>query len=120
MNYKDIILILVFLNISIAMIVFINNNTEVATSASVYYKNDLIMTIDMTEKEQRTYTVDGTNGDVVIEVVDGKIRVFQENSPFNICSKQGYIENAHEVLICLPNDIIIKLEGNSDIDTIIR
>ena len=44
---------------------------------------------------------------------NGKVKVLEENSPKHLCSKQGFIENTHESIICLPNKIIIKIEDNS-------
>ena len=65
------------------------------------------------------YTVEGALGDVVLEVKDGKIRVKSENSPKNICSKEGYIGDSSRTLICLPNKIIIKIVGGAVIDGVV-
>jgi len=112
MNKKDIILILIIILISFLLIM--NKNKKQANIAYVYYDNDLILQIDLSK--DNTYKVNGNNGEVVIEVKENKIRVNEENSPYHLCSKQGYISKQGESIVCLPNKIIIKLPNN-DIDT---
>lgn len=112
MNKKDFILI--FIVILIALILILIVNKKQANIAYVYYDNDLILEIDL--KKDDTYKVNGYNGEVIIEVKENKIRVNEENSPYHLCSKQGYISKQGESIVCLPNKIIIKLPNN-DIDT---
>lgn len=45
-----------------------------------------------------------------------KIRVVDETSPYNICSKQGYSDNAP--IVCLPNLIYITF-SDSEVDFVI-
>ncbi|HOO68250.1 MAG TPA: NusG domain II-containing protein [Bacilli bacterium] len=117
MNKSDkiliIILVIILLVVFLLKIIFKTDSTY----ANVYYENNIIKTIDLTI--DATYTVEGYNGDVVIEVLDNKIRVTEENSPLHICSKQGWVSDGTPI-ICLPNKIIIKIENNSDLDTISR
>ncbi len=113
MNKNDWILISTILILSgiLFLIYFLNKSTT--NIAYVYHANDLIMTIDLTIDQQ--YVVNGDNGIVKIEVIDNKIRVVEENSPRHLCSKQGFISNSGQSIICLPNKIIIDLP-NENID----
>lgn len=117
MNKNDIKLIIIccFI-ISILFILYFYNKKE-ANYANVYYKSDIILKIDLNKND--TYTVKGDNGDVVIEVLNKKIKVIKENSPYHICSKQNAISNVGESIICLPNKIIIELPNDS-IDTEVK
>ena len=91
-----------------------------AKNALVYYEDELVLTIDLTKKGTMTYTVEGALGDVVIEQKDDQVRVIDENSPNHICRQQGYIQESYEVLICLPNKVVIKIEKQDEIDTIVK
>ena len=117
MNKRDLIVIIFFLVVSSIFIFLLNLSSADSAVALVYYENDVILRIDMTINE--TYKVDGYNGEVVIEVHDGSVRVIKETSPLNICSKQGFISKTNEAIYCLPNKIIIKLESD-EYDTIVR
>ncbi len=117
MNKSDIKLIIILLVFSIAIIIFININKEKGSVAEVYFEDELVLTIDLNVDGE--YTTKGLLGDVVLEVIDNKIRVKEENSPKNICSKEGFISDSSRVLICLPNKIIVKIVGENEIDGVV-
>ncbi len=125
MNKSDIKLILglIILVILVSALMFIINIATVngTKKALVYYDNDLILSIDLDDSEFREYKVSGYNGDVILNASNGKVRVVEEISPLHICSYQGWIDSPHEIIICLPNRIVVKIEEQKEkIDTIVR
>lgn len=62
--------------------------------------------------ENATYSVKGKLGDVLIEINDGKVRVEKENSPYHYCSIQGYVSDPSTPIICLPNEVVVRIEGS--------
>lgn len=82
--------------------------------AIVEYKNREVLRIDMTV--DATYTVEATLGTVTIEVKDEQIRVEKETSPYHYCSLQGWVKDTHVPIVCLPNDLLITLQGVEDGD----
>ncbi len=92
---------------------------------SILY-NDNVLEIDGTDgkldlKKDAKYTLDADEydyllGDMVIEVKSGKVRIEKERSPQNICSNMGWISKTSEALICVPNRIIIKINGANNDD----
>ena len=120
MNKNDMKLITIILIFSILILGVYKLNNKSASSALVYYEDELILKIDLS-KEEKTYEVKGDNGIVYIKAGNGRVKVDEEISPRNLCSKQGYIKEPYESIVCLPNKIIIKIDANKDeIDTIIR
>lgn len=121
MNKNDIKLVLILLLIVIISFVslyFLKNDNK--KNALVYYEDEMILKIDLSLKGEHTYTVDGYNGDIIIKTKDNKIKVESENSPNHICSNQGWVEETYEVLVCLPNKVVIKIEDNEEIDTVVK
>ena len=118
MNRHDIILCLSILLIIGILYGITKIDNHKHKEAIVYYNNDIVLKIDMDKDD--TYQVNGDNGIVIIEVLNNKIRVNEENSPKHICSKQGFINSSHESIICLPNKIVIEIKDSMDIDTIVR
>ena len=114
MNKNDIKLIIFILVIVGILILIINLNKKEGDTVEVYYKDDLVLSADLS-----IYTVEGLLGNVVIEVKDKKVRVVKENSPKNICSKEGYISDSTKPLICLPNKVVIKIVQSSDMDGVV-
>lgn len=65
------------------------------------------------------YEIDGIRQEVVIDVdfTQNRIRVASEESPLNVCSKQGW--STAVPLICLPNRVRVEFDADqSDIDFI--
>ena len=120
MNKYDIALCIciVFMVSVIYLLLKIDNNKS--KEAIVYYDNKEVLKIDLSDYTYREYKVNGYNGEVLIETVDGKVRVVDEISPKHLCSKQGYISKSYETIICLPNKIVIEIEDDINIDTVVR
>lgn len=116
-NKNDIKLVVILGIIIVGIFIFINVTKEDGSMAEVYYEDEKVLTIDLNIDSE--YTVDGELGNVVLEVKDKKIRVKEENSPLNICSKEGFIGDSSRTLICLPNKIIVKIVGESEIDGVV-
>lgn len=110
MNKSDFKLVLIVAVISIVFIGFYSFSKTDGSSALVYYDGTLIETIDL--NIDSFYTVTGFNGDVLLEVKDGKIRVNEENSPLHLCSRQGFIKESYESIVCLPNKIVINISND--------
>lgn len=117
MNKSDIKLIIFLIVIIISVFIFINITKEEGTVAEVYYEDELVLNIDLNIDGE--YVVEGLLGDVVLEVKDKMVRVKKENSPKNICSKEGFIGDSSKTLICLPNKIIVKIVGDTNIDGVV-
>ncbi len=121
MNNKDIKLIIILVIGSLIGLILINIFKDNGLKeALVYYKSDLVLKIDMNQIITKKYTVVGTNGDVIIEYSNGKLRVIEEKSPRHLCSKQGWISESYESIVCLPNEIVINIKGVNKIDTIVK
>lgn len=88
----------------------------------VSFKNEEILRVSA--KKNGIYPVNGTLGKVEVEVKDGAVRVEKENSPYHLCSIQGWVEETERPIICLPNNIVVEMESsrNSDdgLDTVIQ
>ena len=108
MNKSDIKLVLILLIIVLFFFLFKGTNNSKEKIAKVHYNDKLIKIISLSVDDK--YSVDGYNGEVVMEVKDNKIKVIEETSERNLCSKQGY----GDVIVCLPNKIVIKVENDDN------
>ncbi len=94
-----------------AMEWFVRSSTSEQTVAVVYSYDKEVLRIDLAV--DKTYTVQGTLGEVFIEVVGGKIRVEKETSPYHLCSIQGWVQYANIPIVCLPNHIVIIIKNGT-------
>ncbi|MDD3821668.1 MAG: NusG domain II-containing protein [Bacilli bacterium] len=112
------IIIIIIISLFAITSLFNYNNSTIAT---VYYDNNIVLTLDLSIDENREYRVKGYNGDVVIETKKDMIRVKEEISPLHICSRQGWVKSTYEVIVCLPNKVVITLSDNKNkLDTVVR
>jgi hypothetical protein len=119
MNRSDIKLILIVLVVLAIVFLYLNTLNSSGNYAVVYYENEIIKKIDLSIDSE--YIVKGFNGDVVISVKSNSIAVIEEDSPKHLCSLQGYVNSSLQPIICLPNKIVIKIEGLAEeVDTVVR
>ena len=76
------------------------------------------------QKEERDIFVDTVLGGVNVKLKDNMVRVTTSNSPRKINVKRGWISSPGEVIIGIPDRLLIKIVGNKKdeegLDYIIR
>lgn len=74
------------------------------------------------QKEEKNIFVDTEIGGCNIQFKDYMVRVTSSNSPLKIAVKQGFIKSPGEVIIGIPDRLVIKITGDSEenIDFIAR
>lgn len=121
MNKVDKITISIILLILLLVIIFQKlNSNNLNKEAIIYYENKIVKKINLNINKKQEFDVQGYNGNIHIIAKKGKIKVTDEISEKNLCSKQGYISSSHEMIVCLPNKIVIKIEDKDELDTILR
>ncbi len=68
------------------------------------------MEIDLSRDGQ--YEVMGREGKMTLEVSRGKIRAVESSCKKKICVKTGFISSPHEKIVCIPNRVIVSIEGS--------
>lgn len=117
MTKGDKILIVTIIIISLVSLGFIKN------SATGY--NDKYISIQVDGKEYKKVIFDksliGKNipietqfGYNLIEIGDGNVRVIEASCPDELDVKQGYISMPGEIIVCLPNRLVVEIKGSSD------
>lgn len=64
--------------------------------------------------EDRTIELAGPLGKTIVVIENRRVRVTEDPGPLQICVQDGWIERGGEWLICLPNQVFIRLEGARD------
>jgi hypothetical protein len=59
-------------------------------------------------------TVTGPLGDTVIEVKKGEVSIPKSPCPNKYCMHMGHISLAGEILVCVPNHVIVKITAGND------
>ena len=111
---NDIILIASLLLVAVIslIVVFISQKKE-SLIAKVYRQNDLVLTIDLKEKEEKDYYVDGLKCQVHIHTKENAIAIVESNCPHQDCVNMHYVSTTNRPIICAYNAIYIIIEGNT-------
>ena len=59
-------------------------------------------------------TVTGPIGETVIEVENGAVSIPKSPCPNKSCKHMGHISHAGEILVCVPNHLIVKIIGGKN------
>lgn len=85
-----------------SIIISVNNKLE----KSIPINND---------DKNKIYEFTFSKGIGYVEVKNGKVRMLEMDKkicPNGICSDIGWIDKAYQSIVCLPNDIIVTIEGD--------
>lgn len=116
----DIIIVAVLLVLSIMPSVYLmlfKSNNE-SSNIVIKIDGELTKSIPLkNENESNIHEFNFNSNIGYIEVKNGRVRMLEmdkEVCPEGICSDTGWIENSYESIVCLPNRIIVTIEGNKD------
>ena len=61
-----------------------------------------------------TYEIRQENGDVnIIAVENGAVFMQEANCRDGLCIRQGKMKNAAKTIVCLPHEVVVRLEGEA-------
>lgn len=97
-----------------AGVVYLNSQDAPKKYACVFEGDKLLHKIDLSTVTS-PYTLD-LEGNVVF-VEKGQISIIEADCPDKLCIKQGAIQSGARPIVCLPNNIVIKLtDDENDVD----
>lgn len=85
---------------------------EKASKVEIYIDGKLQYVYPL-QKEERDIFVDTNLGGVNVKFKDDMVRVTTSNSPLKLNVKQGWIKDPGEVIIGVPDRLLIKIVGDS-------
>jgi len=94
-----------------------------ASYAYIYHDGRLTETVNVAAvTDPFTITVENGGDKNVIAVEQGRIRMLSADCPDGICVRQGWISGGAFPIVCLPNRVVITLEGatgGSGVDAVV-
>ena len=119
------LVIYIFLIIFFSILIFkIGSFKDVkGAKAEIWVDGELKYVYPLQEEEKNIF-VETNLGGCNVQFKDNMVRVTTSNSPLKIAVKQGFIKSPGEVIIGIPDRLVIKVvgdsEGDSDIDFVAR
>ncbi|WP_410207655.1 NusG domain II-containing protein [Fusobacterium sp.] len=90
-------------------------DNQKASRVEIYVDGKLKYTYPL-QKEEKDLFVDTNLGGVNVKFRDNMVRVTSSNSPLKINVKRGWIQNPGEVIIGIPDRLVIKVVGDKEAD----
>jgi hypothetical protein len=66
------------------------------------------------ENHEEIIKIESAEGTNIIEITQGKVHVEDANCPDKVCVKDGFISKPGQILVCLPNRVLIQIKGQND------
>jgi hypothetical protein len=92
-----------------------NKKVEIYVNSKLVYVHKLIT-------DEKILFIDTEIGGINIQFKDKKVRVLTSNSPKKIAVKQGWIKNSGEIILGIPDKLVIKIigEGEEELDYVAK
>jgi hypothetical protein len=74
------------------------------------------LTLDLTRRQ--TVEVTGLLGATTISVKGGALEFTDSPCPHRLCIKKGRVSRVGDLVACLPNGVVARIEGKADYDGI--
>lgn len=94
----------------------VNNNLE-KKYISIQINGEEIKTIAFSDDIiGETYVLETEFGRNVLQFGDGEVRIIEASCPDQLCVKQGKIGQVGQLLVCLPNRLVVEIKANDAIN----
>ena len=112
------LVIYIFLIILFSVLIFkIGSFKDIkGAKAEIWVDGELKYVYPLQEEEKNIF-VETNLGGCNVQFKDNMVRVTTSNSPLKIAVKQGFIKSPGEVIIGIPDRLVIKVVGDSENDS---
>ncbi|MBI4976138.1 MAG: NusG domain II-containing protein [Spirochaetes bacterium] len=94
--------------VAAALTIIVTGHSGRGVRALIYRDGVLVRTMDLA----RAACVDA--GGMRIETKDGKVRMRSSDCVHRYCERAGWIDAPHEQIVCVPNRILIAVDGGEN------
>jgi hypothetical protein len=105
----DLVVLIVFIALSFFFFA-LGGSRGAAKFIEVEVSGRSVLTIDRGDTGIREVT--GPLGATRIEIRDRQVRVLSSPCPLKLCQRAGWIGTAGEMVVCLPNEVVVRLPGS--------
>ena len=108
----DKILVIMILLGGIISLILLKSNRPPGEFVIIKVKNQIKHQIKLTD--QKELTILGAMGNMQIQINNKKVRVIHSDCPEKICIKSGWINKTGELIVCVPNKVVISIYGKGN------
>lgn len=109
-------LVAVIVVAGISLLAMAGSRAETGKTVVVRSLRGESLTLDL-DRPQRL-EVQGLIGTTTISIEDGTVRFTGSPCPHKLCIERGPVHRVGDLVACLPNGVVARIEGGSDYDGI--
>ncbi len=111
MKKNDIILVVVYILMTVAMTWYVVQDKINATAdqIQVYSEGKVVKSIPLPAEDQK-FEVSNSHGHVIVSIKDGAVSVTESNCRDQVCVHTKPITRGGEMIVCLPNKIYVEIK----------
>lgn len=121
MKRLDIIIIVLMITISIASLgiyKWYTNQVYGEKYLEISVKGELFKTLPLKEdSKEETLNINTDLGVNIVKISNGRVGIVDANCPDELCIKDGFISQPGEMLVCLPNKLVLEIKGQKQSET---
>jgi hypothetical protein len=88
--------------------------------AAISVHGKVVKLIDLPTSARSSFVLQGRSGAVTVEVDGARVRMLEASCPGSVCVRQGWIEHPGQSIVCIPGEILIRIEGTAPLDAVTR
>ena len=112
----DIILGVLLLALGFGILALLQGFSVPGDSVAVTVDGKLQGVYDLSKN--RVVQIDSANGHNTMEIRDGQVSMTEADCPNGDCLAFGSIRHTNQVIVCLPNKVVLTLRGSDGLDSI--
>jgi len=88
--------------------------------AVISVQGKVVRTIDLPASSRSSYIIHGRLGPSIVEAEGTRVRMPEAPCPGKICVSQGWISHPGQSIVCIPGEILVRIEGAAPVDAVTR
>ncbi len=112
----DFLVVILLLAGAVAWIAFGMTPTTTGSTATVEVSGKLVQELHLGHEDY--VTINGALGPVLIGIDGSGIRILDSRCPHGLCKRMGPIQKSGDWIACIPNKLVIRIQGTSEVDAI--
>jgi hypothetical protein len=105
----DKILVILILALGIISLIALHHVRQPGDSVTIEVNGRIIHQLDLNTSQE--VAVSGSIGKTIVKIEPGTARVIYSDCLEKICVKTGKIHRAGEIIVCVPNKVVVKING---------
>jgi len=102
-------LIVSIIALSIISFVTVNHLSQPGEFLVIEVEGKVLSKLNLNEEQE--LAVVGPIGNTIVKIDRGKAQVIHSDCPEKICVKTGKISRAGEIIVCVPNKVVVRING---------